>query len=42
GDAGDQHRVEVGSGGVHSGAVAGWAGAQDQDFGLLDDGHGFD
>ena len=38
--AGDQHRVQVGAGGVDGGAVAGWAGAEDQNAGVFGSGHG--
>jgi hypothetical protein len=34
GHAGDQHRVQVGAGGVDGGGVAGGAGAEDQDLGV--------
>ena len=35
GDAGDQHRLQVGARGVEGGGVAGRAGAEDQDAGVL-------
>jgi len=35
GHAGDQQRVEVGTGGIDGGGVAGRAGTQNQDFGVL-------
>ena len=35
GDAGDQHRLQVGAGGVEGGGVAGGPGAEDQDAGVL-------
>ncbi|MNS87600.1 hypothetical protein D3C72_1215480 [compost metagenome] len=38
--AGHQHRVQVGAGGVDGGAVAGWAGAEDQNAGVFGSGHG--
>ena len=43
GDAGDQHRLQVGAGRVEGGGVAGGAGAEDQDAGVLrgSGGHGF-
>jgi hypothetical protein len=42
--AGDQHRLEVGAGGVDGGGVAGRAGAEDQDAGMAGRGaaHDFD
>jgi hypothetical protein len=33
--AGDQHRLEVGSRGVHRGGVASRSGAEDQDVGVV-------
>ena len=38
--AGDQHRLEVGAGGVDGGGVAGGAGTEDQQLGVLGSGHG--
>ncbi|MNT87911.1 hypothetical protein D3C72_2283900 [compost metagenome] len=35
GDAGDEHRVEVGTGGIDRGRVAGRAGSQNKNFGVL-------
>ena len=40
GDAGDQHRVEVGAGGINGCGVACGAGTKNQDFGVLGGGHG--
>jgi hypothetical protein len=40
GDAGDQHRIEVGACRIHGSGVAGGAGAEDQDFGVFGVGHG--
>jgi hypothetical protein len=40
GDAGDQHRVEVGAGGIDGCGVACGAGTKNQDFGVLGGGHG--
>ena len=39
GHACDKYGVQVGSGGVNRGRIAGWAGAQNQDFGVLGLGH---
>ena len=39
GDAGDQDRLQVGSGGVDRGGVAGGAGAQDQEPGMFGGAH---
>ena len=39
GDAGDQHRLEIGPGGVDRGGVAGGAGAQDQEPGMFGGAH---
>ena len=35
GHAGDQHGVEVGTGGINGGGVASGAGAEDEDFGVF-------
>ena len=40
GDAGDEHRVEVGAGGVDGCGIARRAGAKNEDFGVLGGGHG--
>jgi len=39
GQAGDQHRIQVGAGGIDRGGVAGGAGAEDQEAGVTGCGH---